>query len=88
MCARVCVCVCVCETERDVISKSCFIFLCTTSLGQLVCVYVCCSAVSDCCDPMDCSPPGSSVHGTILARTLEWGAFSFSRVRAEGSAGG
>ena len=24
-------------------------------------------------DPMDCSPPGSSVHGILQARTLEWG---------------
>ena len=24
------------------------------------------------CNPMDCSPPGSSVHGTLQARTLEW----------------
>ena len=24
-------------------------------------------------DPMDCSPPGSSVHGTFQARVLEWG---------------
>ena len=24
------------------------------------------------CDPMDCSPPGSSVHGTFQARMLEW----------------
>ena len=24
------------------------------------------------CDPMDCSPPGSSVHGILLARILEW----------------
>ena len=24
------------------------------------------------CDPMDCSPPGSSVHGIIQARILEW----------------
>ena len=24
------------------------------------------------CDPMDCSPPGSSVHGILQARTLEW----------------
>ena len=30
-------------------------------------------------DPMDCSPPGSSVHGTFQARTLEWGATSSSR---------
>ena len=25
-------------------------------------------------DPMDCSPPGSSAHGTFQARVLEWGA--------------
>ena len=31
------------------------------------------------CDPVDCSPPGSSVHGILQARTLEWGAISFSR---------
>ena len=30
-------------------------------------------------DPMDCSPPGSSVHGTFQARVLEWGAIAFSR---------
>ena len=29
-------------------------------------------------DPMDCSPPGSSVDGILQARTLEWGAISFS----------
>ena len=30
------------------------------------------------CDPMDCSPPGSSVHGIFQARVLEWGAIPFS----------
>ena len=30
-------------------------------------------------DPMDCSPPGSSVHGILQARILEWVAISFSR---------
>ena len=29
-------------------------------------------------DPMDCSLPGSSVHGIFQARVLEWGAFAFS----------
>ena len=29
-------------------------------------------------DPVDCSPPGSSVHGIFQARTLEWGAIAFS----------
>ena len=31
------------------------------------------------CDPMDHSPPGSSVHGILHARILEWIAISFSR---------
>ena len=30
------------------------------------------------CDPMDCSPPGSSVFGILQARILEWVAISFS----------
>ena len=31
------------------------------------------------CDPMDCSPPGSSVHGILQPRILEWAAISSSR---------
>ena len=31
-------------------------------------------------DPMDCSLPGSSVHGIFQARVLEWGAIAFSEV--------
>ena len=31
------------------------------------------------CDPMDCSPPSSSVHGILQARILEWVATAFSR---------
>ena len=31
------------------------------------------------CDLVDCSPPGSSVHGILQARILEWVAISFSR---------
>ena len=30
------------------------------------------------CDPIDGSPPGSSIPGILLARTLEWVAISFS----------
>ena len=29
-------------------------------------------------DPMDCSAPGSSIHGIFQARVLEWGAIAFS----------
>ena len=31
-------------------------------------------------DPMDCSPPGSSIHGIFQARVLEWGAIAFSNL--------
>ena len=31
-------------------------------------------------DPMDCSLPGSSIHGIFQARVLEWGAIAFSQV--------
>ena len=40
-------------------------------LGRFSCVWL--------CDPMDCSPPGSSVHGILQARTLEWTAMPSSR---------
>ena len=34
-------------------------------------------------DRMDCSPPGSSVHGILQARVLEWGAIAFSSYEQE-----
>ena len=43
---------------------------------------ICVSRSQSCptlCDPMDCSPPGSSVHGIFQARVLEWVAIPFSR---------
>ena len=46
--------------------------------GVCVCVFV----TQSCpilCDPIDCSPPGSSVHGILQARTVEWAVFSYSR---------
>ena len=41
-----------------------------------------CSVTKSCltlCNPLDCSPPGSSVHGISQARILEWVAISFSK---------
>ena len=32
-------------------------------------------------DPMDCSLPGSFIHGIFQARVLEWGAIAFSEAR-------
>ena len=43
--------------------------------------FVCCLVAKSCltlCGPMDCSPPGSSVQGTLQARILEWVAMPFS----------
>ena len=38
-----------------------------------------CSILSD---PMDCSLPGSSIHGIFQARVLEWGAIAFTNPNA------
>jgi len=37
------------------------------------------AVMSNACDPMDCSPPGSPVHGISQARILEWVTISSSR---------
>ena len=47
--------------------------------GVLVCFMQSCLSCGQLCDPMDCSPPGSSIHEIFQARILEWVAFSFSR---------
>ena len=47
-----------------------------------VCIYNCCLVAKLCltlCNPMECSQPGSSVHGILQARILEWVAILFSR---------
>ena len=43
-----------------------------------VCVFSAAQSCLTLCDPTDCSPSGSSVHGIILARILEWVAISFA----------
>ena len=50
-------------------------YLFTCVCAQSFCVCVCCPL----CDPMECNPPCSSVHGIILARMLEWVAISSPR---------
>ena len=51
------------------LDKMCNYFLCMLS----------CPVGSNSCSPKDCSPPGSSGHGIILTRILEWVAISSSR---------
>ena len=36
------------------------------------------------CGPMDCRPPGFSLHGIFQARVLEWGAIAFSAQKPGG----
>ena len=49
--------------------------------GFVVLCYKCMLVAQSCpiCDPMDCSPPGSSVPGILQANILEWVAIPFSR---------
>ena len=68
-------------------SRSMAVFLCPHMMGRgerrkLPSAFPCMRAQScpiSCDDPMDCSPPGSSVHGILQARVLEWAAISCSR---------
>ena len=46
--------------------------------GDALCAFVAQSCPT-LCDPRDYSPPGSSVHGLLQARILEWVAIPFSR---------
>ena len=45
----------------------------------LTCVCVLIQSCLPLCDPMDCSPPGSSIHGILQARILEWVAIPFTK---------
>ena len=50
-------------------------------LDQVAVLHLSCSVAQLCptvCDPTDCNPPGSSVHGILQARILEWVAISFT----------
>ena len=52
------------------------------STHKCVCICVCVWITQSClilCDPIDCSPPGFSVHGIVQIKILEWVAIHFSR---------
>ena len=59
-----------------------FSFFCSHSKVLLWACMCMCLVAQSCltlCDPMDCSPPGSSIHGILQARILEWVAMPCSR---------
>ena len=60
------------------INTNMYIFICYVYIYVCVCVLVAHSCPT-LCDPMGRSPLGSSVHGIVQARILEWVAISFSR---------
>ena len=63
--------------SRDVLSS-----IVPTVNNTAVCTCVCVLVAQLCptlCNPVDCSPPGPSVHEILQARILEWVAISFSR---------
>ena len=65
-----------CSSPSFVLLMVLFIFLDILNYSSKVLVAQSCPTL---CDPMHCSPPGSSVHGFSQARILEWVAISFSR---------
>ena len=73
------------EHEEKVINPSSLICFCGVYVCVCVCVCACTHArsVTQSCpilwDPKNCSPPGSSVHGILQAKMLEWVAMPSSR---------
>ena len=67
--------------ESDTTERLHFSFLFFFLLGTNACLHACSIAQSRLTlwDSMDCSPPGSSIHGIFQARILEWGVTCSSR---------
>ena len=65
--------------EEDLIEKCVLALLSLVTLKELLDLCVHAQSCLTLCDLMDCSPPGSSVHGVFQARMLEWVAISFFR---------
>ena len=63
------------------LAKQLYFFHSLNLLKVILCVCVSCSVIVSLtlCDPMDSSPPGSSVRGILQARILEWVAISLSK---------
>ena len=70
-----------------IVHSSCILQLCSAGLYYELSYFGLCfnlesisrSVMSDSCGPMDCRPPGPSVHGILQARILEWVAMPSSR---------
>ena len=56
-----------------------YIYIHIYTICMCLYLHVCVQSCLNLCDPMDHSPPDSSVLGILQARILEWGAMPFSR---------
>ena len=65
------------EKHENIFFKQ-FLFFSVSYPGTVLCLVA--QSCLTLCDPMDCSQLGSSVHGILQARILEWAAMPFSRV--------
>ena len=61
---------CLCAVIMEISFLMCEMLLCVCAKSLQSCLTL--------CNPMDCSPPGSSVHGILQARILEWVAIPSS----------
>ena len=68
---------------HKVCKMACFFFLKLNNCIKVqACMYVCAKLLQLCltlCNPMDCRVPGSTLHGILQVRILEWVAISFSK---------
>ena len=63
-------------------TETCIALYAETCIYIYMCVYLCVLITQSCptlYDPMNCSLPGSSVHGILQAKIQEWVVISFSR---------
>ena len=85
-------CVCVCVYVLVCLCMCMSMYMCVyVYMSMCVCISVCVRACLICfncvllCNVMACSPPGSSVHGILQARILEWVAMPSSRESSRSS---
>ena len=66
------------SVQKDSPLSGILVYLVLT-ISTLFCACLVTQSCLTLCDPMDCSLPGSSIHGFLQARILEWVAIPFSR---------
>jgi len=69
----------ICQTLRTAHTKAGGWILLYVNSAYMLLVVLVTQSCPTLCDPVDHNPPGSSVHGILQARILEWVAISFSR---------